>query len=400
MSLIYLSKPPNSEFNRYLFEKLCLPLEDAQCFFGWGAGDYGINIELVSSHPLANPFKFIEQNIKKPLTILWFLDYLVPVAKNVEEFLLKNIDKKFIFVTSMGNFKLNAPNCIVVEGPHDLTHQWLSYPFVPAVLDKNFDSDKIFISLSRNKRMHRVALVMLLLGMNMEKYGTISFLSTKGDVLNHLDKEGGNQWFERLDHSGYLKPQMISEIIEHGQSKFIDHKFDTLDNWDSVYSRIAVLKKENATGNDNVGNYLYNLISLYKNSFVEIINETSGYEGSAAIVSEKTLNSIYGCNFPIFNNNPLMPNMMKNLGLDIFEDIVNHDYQYETNMYSRVWKLIEMNKELLTNADRTKELWLRNKHRFERNVEFARKELYEVYENRTENQFKDALKRLNTSYAS
>ena len=79
---------------------------------------------------------------------------------------------------------------------------------------------------------------------------------------------------------------------------------------------------------------------------------------------------------------------LREMGLDVFDDIINHSYDNIDNPIDRMYKAIIDNKELLMNNEKTKLLWKQNTTRFIKNVEFAKKELYTFYVERATNLFK------------
>jgi hypothetical protein len=54
-----------------------------------------------------------------------------------------------------------------------------------------------------------------------------------------------------------------------------------------------------------------------------------------------------------------------------------------------MYAAVTMNKELLTDNNRVKELWKTNKNRFLKNVIFIKVSLYEFYETRAVNKFNE-----------
>lgn len=66
----------------------------------------------------------------------------------------------------------------------------------------------------------------------------------------------------------------------------------------------------------------------------------------------------------------------------MFDDIVDHGYDTIDDPAKRLEYAITQNKELLTNNTRTKALWIKNKARFENNVDFCRERLYNYYSDR------------------
>jgi len=159
-----------------------------------------------------------------------------------------------------------------------------------------------------------------------------------------------------------------------------------LDGYKKFYNNteLQIVEYENIypTPNDNVNNFIHRLTPLYQNSFVEIVSESS-FAAPSYLVTEKSLNSIYGCNFPIILSGVGIINHFQTMGFDMFEDIVDHSYNSITNPFERIFTAIENNHRLLTDADYVKQVWLANRHRFEKNIGTAQNVLYDWYRART-----------------
>lgn len=384
-----LSLPPGGDFSKDLFQEICTPLQDnIDCLFAWrGAYNYGIGISEVpmADEIVANSFLFIERLIKNPVCILWVTDNINTITKDLEDLFRRKRDTNFILVTSLRGYKISAPNCIVVDGTPDLTHHQSEYPLLSPVLDKNLDSDKTFISLSKNPRTHRYVSLCLLLAYNLENYGKITFLEINDPPTHQLN------YTKIIDElkSDHIDPMLFMHLYHKGHTKLnTDYQVKNEDRSEFIYAHRV---------NDNPGNFKNRLSQMYKNSFIEFINETT-WDEEGILLTEKTLNSIYGCNFPIWVGNRHIVRHIKAWGIDVFDDIINHDYQHEKNKYIRIKKAIELNYDLLTNPDKVKRLWIENKHRFEKNVEIVRGELYNTLANQTKQQIINALKQLNINY--
>ena len=100
------------------------------------------------------------------------------------------------------------------------------------------------------------------------------------------------------------------------------------------------------------------------------------------MITEKTANSILGCCFPIWISSQGTVNFLRSVGLDVFDDIVDHTYDTIENPIDRLYRAVTDNLELLINVERTKSLWIQNHNRFLQNVEFFRKDLWQFYNTR------------------
>jgi hypothetical protein len=140
---------------------------------------------------------------------------------------------------------------------------------------------------------------------------------------------------------------------------------------------------------DNASNFKNRLRNLYRDSFVEIVSEPV-FSSPSFMLTEKTAHTFYGCNFPIILAGCGAVAHLRELGLDVFDDVVDHSYDSIKNPIDRVVAAVESNRTLLTNPDYAKQSWKRCQPRFERNVEVMHN-IYSWYEQRARQRFAETL---------
>jgi hypothetical protein len=277
----------------------------------------------------------------------------------------KNPTYNFIFVLSgeRGELELQHSRIQTVPFVSGMTNQQAEYQQLDPAINKNFDSKKTFVALNRAPRQSRINLVSYLLGSNLEKYGIISF----GDTIKC------DSWLQRVSwplteqQEIAIKPKLMKG---YKKSKTLDLSV-SLKNVDNIYTNFT----------DNATNFDQNLRHIYYNCFIEIVSETACntvYMG----VSEKFLNSVYGCNFPIMIGSVGLVKFLSQMGFDMFDDIINHEYDQIQDPLDRICSAIDLNYELLTDSSRVQKLWLDNQHRFKQNINFARHNMYNWYQSR------------------
>lgn len=399
--MIILKRPPGDTFTIRLFFNLINQIKDpADCIYLWspimdpryqGYWDYTPYWEDGHWYPKKwypeTEFEFkqkILDYIKNDVIVLGVKDHLtsynfnpwtetMPVmVEYLQDFANFYADKKVIILTSMENLDayVQAPNLNIVPWGGDLTNQLEEYKDLEPVTEKNFNSDRIFLNLNRNKRSHRAMAVSLLYGLEIQDKGLISCMFR--DSVDNLFEF--TQW--KFNDNQYD----IRLLLSHGFSLLKNAELSLTDNED-IYGDAP---------NDNVTNFKNVLSEYYKNTFVEIISETS-YTEKAYLLTEKTLNSIYGCNFPILLCGQGSVKFLRDMGLDMFDDIVNHSYDSIENPIDRLYRAITDNLELLTNGEKTKQLWKDNQHRFLANINFAKNDIYKYYADRADQQFTQAI---------
>ena len=295
----------------------------------------------------------------------WWTDVVQAGTRVLIDLANKFPNTNFIIITSLEKLEceINVPNIQIIPWGGDITNQALIYPTLSPVLDKNFDSSKTFISLNRHPRPHRLVLLSYLFGAGYSVHGDISYLhqADQDDLLARLP------WV--FDES---KHQSIREKILIGYSQIYNNKKLITDNF-VIYA---------LTGeNNNFDNFNNSLRSRYKNSFVELISESS-FSAPSFMITEKILNSIYGCNFPIILSGVGCVQHLRDIGFDLFDDIIDHSYDLIDNPFDRIIAAVENNRRLLLDSDYVKNVWKINQQRFEKNVVVARTVMYEWFQNR------------------
>jgi len=126
-------------------------------------------------------------------------------------------------------------------------------------------------------------------------------------------------------------------------------------------------------------------------STFSIITEPTFWE-KGCLITEKYLMSVYGCCFPIFCGGYAMPEQLTRIGFDVFDDVIDHSYQYEAHPGLRVLNALELNRELLENHS-VKKLDYMDRH--QKNLSLIRENL-----NSFMDQFKFGLDQYNKYFSN
>lgn len=384
--MLILKQSPNDEFTIRMFvqldNKISVPHDSIYLWSiildkAWSSFQYNEHIEeIVYRKFLLNHIteKYVVIGIKDHLTSLHFNPWVEEqpnMVKYLSDMFTFYADKTFILFTSLENLGsyLTNPNLRIIPWGGDITNQRFQYVSVVPVINKNFSSDYTFLSLNRNARPNRFYLLSLLAGLNLIDRSMISCMfQQRVDGL-----------FDLFNWQFTDSQQHIKELINAGIPKLASIKLPISDD-------INIYSKDNT--NDNVGNFKNVLTKYYQDTFIEIICETS-YTEKCFQITEKTQNSILGCNFPIWISSVGTVKFLRDMGLDVFDDIIDHSYDLIENPIDRMYAAITLNKELLTDTNKVKELWKTNKNRFLKNVIFIKVSLYEFYETRAVNKFNE-----------
>lgn len=90
--------------------------------------------------------------------------------------------------------------------------------------------------------------------------------------------------------------------------------------------------------------------TVFEPTCVSLITEPAFYE-KETIVTEKTIMAVYAGTLPIWVGGWRIPDCMKSLGFDIFEDLVDHSYQNLSDPFERCRQAVLKNFDLLNNFE-------------------------------------------------
>jgi hypothetical protein len=371
--LTLISKPVFDDFHYPLFCKLVQTVNYPAYYC------YGTTSE-------ANTF-FRNIILSSPVVIIGYKDFVeVPDPRYPDSeypisiMIQKHPNTQFILFTSVQNLFFPYPNVHVIPwGPDWLNHD-SDYQILQPVDNKNFKSDKIFICLNRNGKPHRLVTLSYLCGGGYDQFGQMTYLCQHPDNPirdNYLTSTFPWHIFNwRFDSP---RQDQIRHQILNGYNGVIKIMQDPAADNFHVFG---------PTDHDYVTNF-ETLRLKYCNSFVEIANETM-YDTTEFMLTEKTIQTFYGYNFPIILSGVGIVQHLRDLGLDMFDDIVDHSYDKIENMVDRIVTAIDSNRQLLTDADYTKEKWKQCQHRFESNIKVI-KNVSNYFESSAKKQFEEVV---------
>ena len=368
-----ISRAPHDSFTYELFNELIRDLScEYQAYYIWSNPPDKLR-KFLSNTKFSKPNIII--GIKDLLDLWeeynWWHDTAQQGIKLLDALASQHPDKNFIIFTSLENIELEskAPNIQYITWGGDIVNQADNYQTVVPVLDKNLNSDRTYISLNRNRRPHRLVTLSYLFGKEHDRAGHITYLGQQIDVQNFDNLLDCLSWEFEGRHDN-ARTAMLN-----GYSKFYNNKSLLTDDY-QIYDR----------ANDNVTNFNQRLRSKYQNSFVEIVSESS-FSAPSYMLTEKTLNSMYGCNFPIILSGVGAVAHLREIGFDLFDDIIDHTYDTIANPFDRIISAIDDNQRLLLDSSHAKTNWKNNQNRFEYNINLAKTKLYPWYCQRTIDQF-------------
>jgi len=296
---------------------------------------------------------------------------ITPFSQNFLQIVDAHPDTKFVLMCQVENVQkeLTHARIDIVRSSSGLCREDEAYKALLPETKKNLNSKKKFICLNRHPKQYRINLVSYLLALDLDQHGTISF---------HKKNALAPTWLERVswDLTDNQK-QHIRPLLEHGYDKL---KNSTLENSlhevDKIYSEKI----------DNAKNFDLHLRSMYQDHFVEIVSE-SAFNIPFYGASEKFKNSVYGYVFPILIGGTGLVDFLRNLGFDMFDDVIDHSYDSIPDPLDRLCAAVDLNRKLLSEDGLAKTLWIKNQHRFLHNVEFIKTALFDKIQHRAQEDF-------------
>jgi hypothetical protein len=222
--------------------------------------------------------------------------------------------------------------------------------------EKNFNSEKHWISVSQNKRIPRYLAAMYLLGKNLDKTGLLKFDPT--ELLEH------ESWDSYVSYWKYNnREKEITQLLSYSDA--FERGFYKIKNKQGYKSN----QYRGATDQHHK-NFDQFLKPLYKNSFIEIVIETVFLQ-DYGLVTEKFLNSVYGFNLPIILNVPGSIGHLRTLGFDMFDSVIDHSYDLITDPMDRLFHALDLNKTLLEDSTLARSAWRKCFPAMEHNLSLA-----------------------------
>jgi hypothetical protein len=106
--------------------------------------------------------------------------------------------------------------------------------------------------------------------------------------------------------------------------------------------------------------------NIFEPSCVSLITEPAFFE-QETIITEKTLMALWAGTIPIWVGGWGCANWLQQHGFDIFDDIVDHNYQWLADPEDRVYRAVADNLDLLRNFDMVNQFVVSHQSRFEHN---------------------------------
>jgi hypothetical protein len=158
-----------------------------------------------------------------------------------------------------------------------------------------------------------------------------------------------------------------AQIYEHSTSKY--------NGW--------TIANGNFQNHDVYRELLY--ANVYAPSFIALITNAA-WAGKSTFTDEKSVYAFDSGCIPIWVGGWKHPTAFREMGFDVFDDLVDHSYEALDNPVERIEQAIMLNKKLLQNKDLLNTYFNKNRHRFEANRNLIRStKVAEIYTNKINN---------------
>ena len=107
--------------------------------------------------------------------------------------------------------------------------------------------------------------------------------------------------------------------------------------------------------------------NIFEPTCVSLITEPSFIE-KETMHTEKTLMAIYSATLPIWVGGWRLASTLRDMGFDVFDDVVDHGYETYDDPWDRAYYAIEKNIDLLRNFKRAESFIRYNRKRFRKNI--------------------------------
>jgi hypothetical protein len=212
------------------------------------------------------------------------------------------------------------------------------------------DKKYLFMSYNRNLKAHRFFFLCLL-----KKHGLLDNTDwswLRGDEMSKFIEIP--DWFYQqiMNKEQYVElSNEITLMIKEGR-KVSEYEHDIISN----------LKTDDF---DYPNHYKLN---PYRNSYIHIVNESYYEDKEAILLSEKSIIPLYFSQLPIYlaSYNHLKY-FREEYDFDLFDDLINHDYDNEPDNYLRMEKLLKEIKRLNDIKQDVIEFCKQNQNRFNQN---------------------------------
>ena len=287
-----------------------------------------------------NYYKNIEKNLNKKFILL--IDAFSEAPTYRYNFKNSGLD----YIVEHTNLELN--DIIILSGAYHQYNDPVKFCFChgamsySAIMLENttydIEPNYHFVSLARLAKWHRIVASISIIERDLEKYGNLSL------------------------GCGYDKTPMDNYFLKHKLFKKYHDKFP-------MYIDEEILVNGNLEKKLNKFKQTNEKIS---HAFVNFVME-SAYENiydswNVPFITEKSIKPFAWGQVPIFLNFSNSLYKLRELGFDLFDDIIDHSYDFEPNKLTRIKLVVDQLEKICQwSLDDCRKFKKENMHRFEKN---------------------------------
>jgi hypothetical protein len=254
---------------------------------------------------------------------------------------------------------------------------------------KHNNSKKKWVFLNNCDRIHRIVSLSYILSKNIDKFGHITVSDYIFERMGfHKKIYSLMKSFFQFDIKTSLQLNegyniLKNKLFERAKIPYFMPDGSNVDNASEIPDEV----KDNSAY-FLIGNY-NNIIKLYEDVKLEILSDTLFFEPTL-FFNEKQLQWVYGRNFLIYLGSPRSIQWLRKWGFDVFDDVVNHDYDLIEDPSERMIRAIDDNIHLLDGSTDLDQLWKDREERFNQNCLVA-DNIQEKFENECKKQILERL---------
>ena len=322
-----------------------------ECGNGFYVDDYVRRLKTTHDVVVLNFFDhYIYDDLTNSNAVNQSLDIIIHVCNLFKNKKILLLTENFYSERDLGDNKPN--NLEIVVSPTFMYREYDEHISV-TIPKKIFTTTTHVLCLNNNPRPHRVGILLYINYLNLESNIKSTFISRE-------------RWLSGVEYDYRTILSYIYTYSKlHNELNNIDLKEIYKNDAENVYpSNIAL---------SDADNFIEKLSLYYSNSVIAIITESTGIEPTATL-TEKFVHCIIGRCFPIIIGTYKNVELYRNMGYDMFDDIIDHSYDYEPNPFYRMKMAIDSNIEILTNKEFAVDLYYKNEHRLDANIENYKKQ--------------------------
>ncbi len=227
-----------------------------------------------------------------------------------------------------------------------------------------------FNFMINKKQINRFLLLKL-----VEWFDLSSYRHTWSGLGQQFDMTGCLHDFDLLaNHVDVIrfKSHMLSPVSKIVPN-FVNRDLTIKNNFDNDLFGVSNYGRNDWVWNNVVGD-------IFNRSAVSLISESIKFE-KIINYTEKTLYAMLGLTFPIWIGGYKQADLWKQHGFDVFDDVIDHSYQYRNTLLERCFYAVNNNLHILTDLEYARNLKQKNIQRLEQNRSMMHSNIHNMLAN-------------------